>query len=180
MGKGLNACLHFKKNNGGLKARNNGQQFESLIEKALLRYKVLNKAFIEKTPEPMKPLQKPNPKGQFLACYVKHAQPDYKGTLKGGCSVVFEAKHTDDLRIDQRRVTEEQAIALSRHEKLGAIAFVLVSFRFENFYCVPWNVWANMQQHFGKVSVNENDLLPYLAPGIMTFLDKAIDLNKEW
>lgn len=177
MGKGNNAYLNFKKNAGGLKARNNGQQFESLIEKACLRYKALGKAFIEKTPEPMKPLHQANHRGQFLACFVKQAQPDYKGTLKGGRSVVFEAKHTDDLRIDQRRVTEEQAAALSRHEKLGAVAFVLVSFRFENFYCVPWSVWANMQQHFGKVSVNENDLLPYIAPGIMSFLDKLLKIE---
>lgn len=173
MGKGLNAHLNYKKNAGGLKARNNGQQFESLIDKALLRYKVLGKAYIEKTPEPMKPLQKANPKGQFLACFVRHAQPDYKGTLKGGRAVVFEAKHTDDIRIDQKRVTDEQAMALNNHEKLGALAFVLVSFRFENFYCVPWSVWANMQQHFGKVSVNEHDLLPYLAPGVMSFLEKV-------
>ena len=173
MGQRQNAYLNHKKNAGGLKARNNGQQFESLIEKACLRYKVLGKAFIEKTPEPMKPLHQPNKKGQFLACFVKHAQPDYKGTLKGGRAVVFEAKHTDDLRIDQRRVTDEQALALSKHEQMGALTFVLVSFRFENFYCVPWNVWANMQQHFGKVSVNEQDLLPYLAPGIMTFLEKV-------
>lgn len=173
MGKGLNAIRNHKKAAGGLKARNNGQQFESLIEKACLRYKVLGKAYIEKTPEPMKPLQKANPKGQFLACFVKHAQPDYKGTLKGGRAVVFEAKHTDDLRIDQRRVTDEQALALSNHEKLGALAFVLVSFRFENFYCVPWNVWADMQKHFAKSSVNEQDLLPYLAPGVMSFLEKV-------
>ncbi len=32
----------------------------------------------------MKPLRAPNQLGQFLACYTKAAQPDYKGTLKGG------------------------------------------------------------------------------------------------
>lgn len=173
MGKHLNASRELAKNMGGLKARNNGETFERMIERACLRYKALGLAYIEKTPEPMKPLNKANQRGQFLACYTKQAQPDYKGTLKGGQSIVFEAKHTDNNRIEQKRVTEEQAAALTRHESLGAVCFVLVSFRFENFYCVPWSVWAEMPQHFGKVSVNENDLLPYIASGIMTFLDKV-------
>lgn len=156
----------------GNKARINGQHFEELIEKACLRYKVLGKAFIEKTPEPMRPLRGANPQGQFLACYTKQAQPDYKGTLKGGQSVVFEAKHTDSISIAQNRVTGEQAAALSRHQSLGAKCFVLVSFRFENFYAVPWSIWADMPGAFGKVSANENDLLPYMCPrGIMGFLD---------
>lgn len=162
----------------GSKARINGQHFEELIERACLRYKVLGRAFIEKTPEPMKPLRPPNRTGQFLACYTKQAQPDYKGTIKGGQSIVFEAKHTDGQRIEQSRVTDEQAAALTRHASLGALCFVLVSFGFKNFYVVPWDVWAGMPEKFGKVSVNENDLLSYLAPGgIMHFLD--IPLTKE-
>ena len=79
-------------------------------------------AKIEKTPEPMKPLGAKNRKGQFLACYTKQAQPDYGGTLNGGRSIYFEAKHTDDERIEQRRLTQEQQDDLEAHHKLGAIA----------------------------------------------------------
>ena len=163
--------INRKHREAGAKARTNGQQFEELIDRALLRYRTLKIAYIEKTPEPMKPLSKPNQYGQFKACYEKHAQPDYKGTLKGGRAVVFEAKHTDGQRIEQNRVTTEQAAALNRHENMGALCFILVSFRFENFYAVPWKVWRDMGQKFGKVSANEKDLLPYLAPGIMAFLE---------
>ena len=171
---GLNFKTISKHREAGAKARSNGQQFEELIERACLRYKALKIAYIEKTPEPMKPLSKPNQYGQFKACYEKHAQPDYKGTLKGGRAVVFEAKHTDGPRIEQARVTFEQTAALNRHESMGALCFILVSFRFENFYAVPWIVWRDMERHFGKVSANEKDLLPYLAPGIMTFLDRPL------
>jgi recombination protein U len=174
MGQQYNMSQYRKHREAGAKARNNGQQFESLIERACLRYMALKIAYIEKTPEPMKPLSKANQYGQFAACYVKHAQPDYKGTLKGGRAVVFEAKHTDGQRIEQNRVTPEQAAALNRHESMGALCFVLVSFSFENFYAVPWKVWRDMAGQFGKVSANEKDLLPYLAPGIMTFLDKPL------
>ena len=55
------------------------------------------------------------------------ADPGYGGTLKGGRSIYFEAKHTDDERIEQRRLTQEQQDDLEAHHKLGAIAFVLVS-----------------------------------------------------
>lgn len=174
MGKYHNQYCDLKVKLAGRKARNNGSEFESLIDRALLRYKALRIAYIEKTPEPMRPLSRPDARGHFTAIYTKSAQPDYKGTLKGGRSIVFEAKHTEAPRIEKDRVSEEQAEALSRHERLGAICFVLVSFRFENFYAVPWEVWKNIEQKFGKKSLNENDLLPYTVPGIMSFLDNVL------
>lgn len=154
---------------GGKRAKSNGEHFEALIEAACNFYKSMGAAFIEKTPEPMKPL-KPLRPGQFLAVYTKQAQPDYKGTLKGGRAVVFEAKHTASGRIEKSRVTDEQAAALDFHNALGAACFVLVSFRFDRFYRVPWTIWRNMSEHFGKVSVNETDLKPYEI-NIMRFLE---------
>lgn len=159
---------------GGRHARINGQNFERLIDMACQRYKEDGKAWIEKTPEPMKPLGKQNGRGQFLACYTKQAQPDYKGTLRGGRAVVFEAKHTDADRIERSRVTDEQMEALRAHYALGAACFVLISFHFDRFYRVPFYVWEDMKAAFGKVSVNEKDLAPYLIRGgIMNFLGKT-------
>jgi len=118
----------------------------------------------------MKPLRKANQLGQFLACFTKAAQPDYKGTMMGGRSVVFEAKHSDKPRIEMNRVTDEQMAALDKHQQLGAICFVLVSIALEKFYVVPWEVWRRMPQLIGKKSMNENDLLPYIIPDVMHFL----------
>ena len=151
-------------------AKARGKQFESRIDDSFAYYAQKGFAIIEKTPEPMHPTKNLG-NGKFIAYYEKQAQPDYKGTLKGGRAIVFEAKHTDANRIDQLRVTEDQAAALTRHESMGALCFILVSFRFENFYAVPWSVWRDMKGQFGKVSANEDDLLPYMVPGIMTFLD---------
>lgn len=153
---------------GGKRAKSNGEHFEALIDTACKFYEAAGVAYIVKTPEPMKPLKSIRA-GQFLAVYTKQAQPDYKGTLNGGRAVVFEAKHTANNRIERNRVTDEQAAALDIHQRLGAACFVLVSFRFTNFYRVPWIVWRNMQEHFGKVSVNEADLKPY-SVNIMRFL----------
>lgn len=154
---------------GGLKARTNGEQFEALIMRACERYRALGAAYILKTPEPMKPIR-PLKGGQFVACYTKQAQPDFKGTLRGGRAVCFEAKHTASGRIEQSRVTPEQSEALDEHHALGALCFVLVSFRFEAFFRVPWEVWATMQSSFGKKSANVADLEPYRVD-VLRFLD---------
>lgn len=154
---------------GGCKARANGENFEALIERACHRYKNLGAAYIEKTPEPTRPIRALKA-GQFVTVYTKQAQPDYKGTLKGGRAVVFEAKHTAGTRIEQSRVTPEQTAALNVHQFMGAACFVLVSFNFEAFYRVPWTVWRSMPEAFGKVSANAHDLEPYKID-ILNFLD---------
>lgn len=165
---------------GGRHARINGQNFERLIDLACQRYKEDGVAWIEKTPEPMKPLGKQNGRGQFLACYTKQAQPDYKGTLRGGRAVVFEAKHTDADRIERSRVTDEQLEALRGQRTLGAACFILVSFHFDRFYRIPFYVWDDMKAAFGKVSVNEKDLAPYLIQGgIMNFLGRTEETPPE-
>lgn len=163
---------------GGKRARANGEHFEALIERVCFMYDLRGEAYIMKTPEPMKPIKPYSRAGQFIACYTKQAQPDYKGTLKGGRAVVFEAKHTATGRIEQSRVTPEQSAALSKHEALGALCFVLVSFQFKKFYCIPWSVWRTIPETFGKLSVNEKDVSAYEV-NISYFLDKYIYTNGD-
>lgn len=145
----------------GLANKREGEAFEFHIEAALLRYKEAGIAEIEKTPEPMKQIGRKNHKGQFLACYTKRAQPDFKGTLPGGRSIVFEAKSTRQDRISQGAVTDDQRDRLEAHYKLGALAFVLVAMNLENVYRVPWEVWRDMKQIYGHKSMNRDELEPY-------------------
>ena len=108
--------------------------------------------------------------GQFLACYTKQAQPDYGGTLKGGRSIYFEAKHTDDERIEQRRLTQEQQDDLEAHHELGAIAFVLVSVSLTDFYRVPWPVWRDMAEIYGRKYMTHAELSRYEVPATAGFI----------
>ena len=94
----------------GRQSRYEGESFEKLLDISCEMYRMHGAARIEKTPEPMRPLSRPNSKGQFTACYVKAAQPDYKGTLAGGQAIVFEAKHTEGgsrmtEKVESRAVT---------------------------------------------------------------------------
>ena len=145
----------------GRRSRAAGEHFENLISSSLAWYESMGVAFIEKTPEPMRPLRKPNRQGQFLACYTKQGQPDFKGTLTGGRAVVFEAKHTDGDRIEYSRLTDEQIQSLTEHDKLGAAAFIMVSFGLQDFYRIPWPVWRDMKATYGRKHIKQPELEPY-------------------
>lgn len=168
------ALRNVQRSQRGAQNRAAGEHFEKIIEASLVWYKLNGDAEIEKTPEPMKPLGKPNKKGQFLACYVKAAQPDFKGTLDGGLSVVFEAKHTINDKIDQKVVSKDQGDRLERHHKLGAVAFVLVGLGFEDFYRVPWVIWKDMKTIYGHKHMKRAELEPYrvkYTDGVLKLLE---------
>lgn len=164
-----NAALRGKQNRAA------GASFEQIIDTACQYYKKNGIAEIDKTPEVMKPLGRQNGKGQFLACYVKKAQPDFKGTLEGGRSIVFEAKFTSTDKIQQSAVMEKQAEALERHQRLGAQCFIIVSFSFQKFYRVPWEVWRDMKMIYGRKYIKPEDVPQFevkFLRGLLDFLHK--------
>lgn len=168
------AQRHMKAQLAGRAARANGELFEEMLKRSCDYYLERGMAKIEKTPEPMKPLGAKNARGQFLACLTKQAQPDYGGTLKGGMSIYFEAKHTETDRIEWSRLTEEQRSDLEDHYKLGAFTYVMVSFGFTEFYRIPWPVWRDMVEIFGRKHIKKGDITKYRVPavgGIIKFLD---------
>ena len=127
----------------------NGKLFETLIEASCRWYEDEGRAAIEKTPEPMRPIKRLSG-GQFIAVFEKKAQPDFKGTLNGGRTIAFEAKHTDAGRIDQKQVSDEQWKRLCTFQERGALCFVLVSFSFESFCMIPWDIWRDMESIYGR------------------------------
>lgn len=169
----MNEAQHYKAVMTGRRSRVAGEYWENVIEAACQHYRLKEIAEITKTPEPMKPLSRPNSKGQFTACYTKQAQPDYKGTLKGGRAVVFEAKHTDSDRMQQSVISPEQEKQLDRHAALGAECFVMVSFGFQQFFKVPWEVFRDMKARYGRKYITPEDVQEYRVRyigGVLQFL----------
>ena len=152
--------------------RRNGQLFEGLIQSACIRYEMDDVAYIEKTPEPMRPISGQRRDGSFIAVFEKKAQADYKGTLKGGKAIGFEAKHTEADRIKREAVSDEQEKCLDKMMNMGAVCFVLVSFGFRSFYKVPWGVWKNMKQIYGRKYLKPEDIEQYKVEhiGYLKFL----------
>lgn len=148
--------------------------WEEMITAACYDYGQKGIAVIEKTPEPMKPIGRPNSYGQFMACFTKKAQPDYKGTLRGGKAIVFEAKHTDSDRIARSVISEEQEKQLNRHSRLGAVCFVLLSFGTDEYFRVPWALFRDMQDYVHRKYLMPDDIREYqirYSMGTLLFLE---------
>lgn len=166
----------------GSRSRASGAAFEKLIEASCEVYKSRGIAYIEKTPEPMRPISRADRCGRFTAVYTAAAQPDYKGTLLGGRAVVFEAKSTNSDTMKQERVTLAQAEALSMHCNLGAICFVLISIK-DRYFAIPWTVWNDMKQIYGRKYITAADVKEYevkmKADKGSVYLDFLPDARKD-
>lgn len=166
----------------GAQNKKQGELFERLIEQACIHYRVKGIADIKKTPEPLRPIGViSRQQRQFRAVYDKKAQPDFTGTLKGGRSVMFEAKVVSSTSIRFDRLNKEQERDLAMHHHLGACCFVLIHFKnTKRYYNVPFNEWMNMKENIGKKSMNEQDLHEYLIRfkhGWLEFLDEELIAN---
>ncbi len=160
----------------GAQSRRKGKAFEDIILASCEHYKTQGLAEIDKTPEPVRQASKMDSRGHFIAFYEKKAQPDFKGTLVGGKSIVLEAKDTDSDRISQSAVTEEQQKALERHFKLGAECFVLVAFGLQRFYRIPWTLWREMKLEYGRKYIKESEMPAYrlkYSDGVLDFLENV-------
>ena len=155
----------------GQRSRAMGKQFEDRISASFAYYKAKGFADVEKTPEPIKVLSKPDKYQRFTACFTSSAQPDYKGTMKGGRAVMFEAKFTwgAEQRLHQDAVTrgkngrDGQWEYLDRQEALGARCYILAGFLSGNVYRIPWADWKNMKAIYGRKYVTEENLGKYLV-----------------
>lgn len=150
-----------------------GQIIEKEIEKACLYYRSRGMAIIQKTPEPFSVKAK-QARGQFIGQFGgAKAQPDFKGVLAGGRTIVFEVKSTQDDRIKQSVLTETQAALLDSYYQMGAVAFVCVAIK-QEFFTIPWDLWCSMKIYWGRKYVKALELEQYKVryhSGIM-FLDK--------
>lgn len=144
----------------GKMARAKGARFEARLDATFDYYRRTGYAVVDKTPEPMKVIRSLG-NGQFVACYVKRAQPDYKGTIKGGRTVIFEAKFTSADKMEQSRVLDTQADYMERQTALGARCYVVAGFSTGGVYRLPWEVWSRMKEHFGRKYITEADLDKY-------------------
>lgn len=162
----------------GRESKANGAMFEKYIDAACEVYKREGVAAIDKTPEPFK-VTKRTQDGKFVGVFVKKAQPDYKGTLKNGRSIIFDAKYTAKDRINQSALTDEQAEALQQHSSLGAFAFILVTAAMSRFSMVPFDIWKNMKKIYGRKYMLIEELEPYevFYTGYIDFLGNLKEAN---
>jgi len=144
----------------GRRSRAKGKAFEELLDKTFAYYSEKGFAKVEKNQEPVRIIRSLE-NGRFIACFTKKAQADYKGTIKGGRTVIFEAKYTEQDRLLQNAVDENESEYMEIHETLGARCFVICGFASGNVYRVPWGVWRNMKRIYGHKYVTEEEIKQY-------------------
>jgi len=158
----------------GIRAKAQGRQFEERMDAAFAYYRAQGLADVEKTPEPMRVVKNLG-NGKFIAFFEKKAQADYSGVLRGGRAVVLEAKFTSAGRMEQGRVTPEQAAFLEQRQSLGAWCFVLAGFASGHVYRLPWVAWRDMKEIFGRKYVTEGDLAEFRTPMSRTGLPLVLE-----
>ena len=148
-----------------------GQAFEGYVLAGCEYYRQRERAEVDKTPEPFRVTSKQGG-GVFTGRFTALAQPDFQGTLSGGRSICFEAKYTTTDRLKRGILTDTQMSTLAAHSELGAITGVCAGIG-NNFYFVPWDVWRDMKQHYGRQYVTAADIEPYRVrfTGAVLFLD---------
>lgn len=154
----------------GSQNRAEGIAFEKLIETASAIYADKGVAYIEKTPEPFQ-VTRSLKNGRFEGYFKKQAQPDFKGTLKSGQSIVFDAKATETEKIPVSALSDEQVKSLTLHKKLGAETGVLLRFGVSGFAWIPFETFMNAKEINGHKHWTKEEAEPYAVNYRNGYLD---------
>lgn len=153
-----------------------GRGFEELIKKGCEYYAGRGRAMISKVHEPYI-VTKILPDGGFIGKFIGRAEPDFKGVLKGGQAIAFEAKSTSKSRIQRSVLTPEQMQWLDAQMMMGALTYVCVGMtdkqKRARFFMIPWHTWADMKIDYGKKFLMPDDIPEYEVrfDGTLKFLD---------
>lgn len=143
---------------------NRGVDFENLIEFSNRQYEARGLAIVNKRPTPVKIMQKLN--GGWIKGFLdKQSTVDFDGTIRGGRSIVFEAKQIKkENRFDLKNIEPHQVDYLAKCHALGAISFLLIEFAgLKTVYLLPYETlkyyWERRQKGArGTQSIPLSDL----------------------
>lgn len=167
--------------NAGKQAKTNGTNFESMIDYSCIFYRQQGIACIEKTPEPFRVTNRLRG-GKFVGFFEKQAQVDFKGTLQGGQSILFEAKNTNEKRLPFDRVKEHQYKQLERESKLGAACYIFCSYQLNRFFFIPFSEWAKHKKFSKKKSMSLKDMEEFEVSSLglkINFLENMEEIKND-
>lgn len=148
-----------------------GRAFENLLAKGCRYYADRGNAIINKVYEPygVKNILRA---GRFIGVWKDRAEPDFKGVMKGGRAIVFEAKSTHKSRMQRDKLTDRQMSWLETQHQIGALSFVCIDIR-GKFFTIPWQIWRDMKKIFGKKFLMPGDIAEYevIYDGAVRFLE---------
>ena len=161
-----------------------GRSFEETILRACEVYKTNGTAMINKVPEARRVVGRTGGRSSMMLCVnAAKADPDFMGSVspEGRC-IVFDAKHTDKDRVLLNALTDHQREILDRHYACGADCYVCVSFGFKQFYLIPYEIWKDMKEIFGRQYILPTDeqIIPYSVPFSATVDKRGNTIITVW
>lgn len=134
-----------------------GAYFEKQLRETFATLETWGMCALSKAPTPLKIISRAE-EGVFRARIIVSGQPDFYGVIRGGRSVVIEAKYTGTGQMLASRLLEHQEAALRRHAELGALTLVAVSFGSLRIGLIPFSEWCAMKSILGRKYVTFEDL----------------------
>ena len=174
-----------KRSESNKSSRKNGRIFEDMIERACKFYENAGLARITKVPEARRVVGRTGGRTSLMICAnAAKADPDFMGSVApDGKCMIFDAKHTDKGKILLNALTENQRDILDKHMACGADCYVAVSFGFEKYFMIPYAMWKNMKEEFGRQYILPDDekIQAYFVPFEVTGqTKKGEDLVTVW
>jgi len=159
----------------GRKNKENGKLFEDMLSTACEKYREEKTAKVSKTVEPFRIIGVLSVQPKVYKCVEeKAAEPDFKGLLNTGRSIAFEAKTTEQDRIEWGVVLEHQRQHLEEHHRMDGVAFVMVSFGLQRFFRIPWTVWRDMKDIYSRKYLKPDDIKEYEVPLVAYYGKPAV------
>lgn len=154
-------CIEAREanSNKGRSSLESGLLFEKQIETACQYYEESGKAFIAKIPEPFRVIKK-LAAGRANVQFLRHADPDFMGAGRKGRCIVFEAKYTSKDKMQSKVLTGRQWSALEKYWQMKACTGVCCGIQ-DKYYFVPWAVFRDMKNLYGRQYITQEDLTPY-------------------
>ena len=134
---------------------NKGMGLETEIEYANKQYAAKGLALIQKIPTPVKVLKQTGNRVQGF--WEKKSTLDFRGTVKGGISISFDAKEvsTSDKGLPLSYIAEHQITHIRSALTVGEVSFILCHIKkADKRYFAPGNIilayWDWWQENKGK------------------------------
>jgi len=167
---------------------NRGMDFEMLIEYSNQQYEAQGLAVVNKRPTPVK-IDKWLGGGKILGFFEKPSTVDFDGTVKGGWSIVFEAKQVEKgNRFELKNIKQHQFEYLAKCHQMGAISFLLIEMaELRTIFLMPYETlnhfWQRRQSGVRgtqSISPDELEVHAWVVQAGRVPVDYLPIVNKLW
>lgn len=150
-----NAIKHIEKNR---RMANKGKALEKEIEMQNEIYKIRRQALVQKISTPWKVVRRGK---EIISAYPEEKSTlDFRGTVKGGLSISFDCKESEDVRgLPLTYIKPHQINYIRNALEIGERSFIICYLKKQNTRCyIPgeivleyWDIW---QKNKGKRNIN--------------------------